>query len=159
MFFLKSDFKSAIAIISFGLLMLCGCAGMESRQVKLVYAQNQEVGGWPDASLEKQFNKYWYDRFAGRVEESYMMETPYLREVVDPDKYRIYVMHASVNRLDHIEVQKIKHETDSLISIACVMQTTTIGSQKPVETVVIDRWLTMKGKWYHVIKDPILLSF
>lgn len=158
MFLLKYDFKSVIATtITF--LFLCGCAGSIDKRIAIQYPQNKEYGGWPDQKLEKRFQEYWFDRFNGRFEDAFQMETPYLREVVDFEKYHIYLMHSTSMQLNHIEVQKIEHETDSIVVISCVIQTRTVGSEKNINTEIIDRWLTMGGKWYHVLKDPILLSF
>ena len=157
MFFLKSDYKSAIAII-IGLLMLSGCAASRDRRISIVYPQNNESGGWPDKKLEKRFQEYWSSLFAGRVEEAYQIETPLFREMVPLGKYNNYVKHTRTNKLMNVEIRKIAKETDFQISVAGIFRTQ-VDDDKPVNTPIIDRWVFVDKNWYHVIKDPLLLSF
>jgi hypothetical protein len=157
MFFLKYYFKSAIALI-IGLMFIHGCAASISKQVALVYPQNNQYGEWPDKNLEKRFQEYWFNRYAGRVADAYNIETPYLREVVRLGKYNNYVKHTPNNKLVNVEIRKINKETDFLISISCVIRMQAVDG-KQINASIIDRWVFSGNDWYHVIKDPILLSF
>jgi len=157
MFFLKFNYKSVIAI-TIGLMILCGCASTD-KHIAVVNPQNNEFSGWPDQKLEKRFQEYWSNLFSGRVADAYQIETPYLREAIQFGKYNNYVKHIPNNKLVNVEIDKITKETGSLISISCVMRTQPVGGGKTVSTPIVDRWVFMGEVWYHVIKDPILLSF
>jgi hypothetical protein len=157
MFFLKSDYKSVIAI-TIAIMILYGCSASVNKNVPIVYPQNAEFGGWPDKDLENRFQEYWFNRFAGRVEDNYRMETPYFREVIGFERYNNYVRHAVINKLVNVEIQKITKETDFLIGITCVMRTQPASGGRPFDTRIVDKWLFIDKKWYHVLKDEILLS-
>lgn len=157
MFFLKYNYKSAIAI-TIGLMVLCGCAVFADKHISITYLHNNESSKWPDKKLEKLFQDYWFNRFAGAVEEGYRIETPYIREMISLGKYNNYVKHAAANKLMNMEIREITKETEFLVSVSCAMQTQAAGG-KPITTPIIDRWVLVGKNWFHVIKDPILLSF
>ena len=157
MFFLKSGYKFAIAVTISAVLLICGCATSVDKRISMVYAQNIEYREWPDKILEKRFQEYWFNRFDGRVEDAYQIESPYLQEMIHLGKYNTYVKQTTRNKLANVEIQEITKETDSLISISCAIRTQS-GVDRPVSTPIIDRWVFVGEKWYHVINDPILLS-
>jgi hypothetical protein len=157
MFFLKYDYKSVI-YISLSLLVVFGCAATTDRRIAMLYPQHREFSSWPDKKLEKRFQEYWFNRFSGRVEDAYKMETAYLREVIQLGKYNNYVKHTSNNKLLDVEIEKISKESDYLFNVYCNIRTQAIGG-KSISTSIIDRWVYTDNIWYHFIKDPILLSF
>jgi hypothetical protein len=156
MFLLKYGFKFVIAL-TISALMLCACATFADKRIPMVYARSGDTRAWPDKLLEERFQEYWFDRFAGRVEEAYQIETPYFREMISLGKYNNYVKHTSKNKLVNMEIQEIAKETKFLVNVSCTIQTQ-VGNDRPVSTQIMDRWVLVGEKWYHIIKDPILLS-
>lgn len=153
---MKSGCKFAIAI-TISVILILGCATSADKRISMAYSQNTEAREWPDKDLEKRFQEYWFNRFDGRVEASYQIENPYFREMIQLGKYNNYVKHASKNKLVNVEILEIKKETDFLVSISCIIRTK-IGTDSPAGTQIIDRWVFVGDKWYHAIKDLILLS-
>ena len=158
MFFLKSGFNFAIAV-SIGLLLICGCAtsDLNLKRISMVHTQNNESREWPDSILEKRFQEYWFNRFGGQINDAYQIESPYFREMISLGKYNNYVKHTSVSKLLHVEIQEIAKESDFLVSVSCTIRTQD-DNDRPLDTPIIDRWVFVGKKWYHVIKDPILLT-
>jgi hypothetical protein len=124
----------------------------------MTYPKNAATGAWPDKKLESLFQEYWFNRFARGVEDAYQIESPFLREMISLGKYNNYVKHASKNKLVSVEIREIARETEFLVSVTCAIQTQAPGGM-PITTSIVDRWVFVGKEWYHVIKDPILLSF
>jgi hypothetical protein len=108
---------------------------------------------WPDNSMEKQFSEYWFNRFSGRVEDNYAAEYPYFQDRISLSQYRAYVQHAAKNSLLKMEIQKIRNVSDYLVTVDC-LATIQIGNEQN-QVSLVDRWVLVDGKWYHVIKDPL----
>lgn len=156
MFFLKSEIKFAIAL-TIGIFLIWGCATSGYFHIPVTYQNELIYKEWPNTILEKRFQEYWFDRFAGKISDAYQIESPYVREIVGFGKYDNYVKHTVGQRLTNIKIQQISKESDFLIAVSCTIRIQS-GNQKPVDTSLIDRWVFVGTTWYHVIKDPYLLS-
>ncbi|MFH0994558.1 MAG: hypothetical protein V1844_03555 [Pseudomonadota bacterium] len=121
------------------------------------YAQGINEAGWPDGQCEERFRQYWSNRFAGNIDSGYDMESPHFREVVIFDKYKNYVRHAVKNKLVSMEIHQIQKESDFMITIDCLAKIQ-IGDGRIVDVSMMDRWVLTSGKWYHLIKDPLIFS-
>ncbi len=151
--FLKFNLCSAMTLIM-ALLLLAGCATTSpGRNIQMVYSSGSEPAAvWPDKGLEKRFSEYWFNRFSGQIEDNYAAEYPYFQERIPLAKYRGYVRNAPKNRLVKMEIQKIRYISDYLVAVDC-LATIQAGSESK-EVSLVDRWVLVDGKWYHIIKDP-----
>jgi len=152
--FLKFKLSSAMTL-SILLLLAVGCVTTPAGNIQIVYQPGRENAAmWPDNSMEKQFSEYWFNRFSGRVENNYAVEYPYFQERVSLLQYRTYVQHAAKNRLLKMEIQKIRKISDYLVEVDCLATLLQVGNEQS-QVSLVDRWVLVNGKWYHIIKDPL----
>jgi hypothetical protein len=136
------------------LLLSAGCATTSDKTIQLIYQSDKASATiWPDKKMEKQFSKYWFNRFSGEIQANYAAEYPYFRERVSFPKYQTYVQHAEKNALVNMEIFQIRYVSDYLVAVDC-LATIQIGSK--IEKVsIIDRWVLVDEEWFHVIRDPL----
>jgi hypothetical protein len=150
---------TAIAILAVGcLLAMVACAGLTGGpKAPITYSDSKKPpeGLWPDRELEMAFGRYWGLRFAGKIEEAFSLEAPYFQETAGLPRYRLYVQHAQKNTLLGMDVKELTKQTERFVSIKCVARIKTQAGETK-ESFLVDRWVYAGGKWYHVIKDPLL---
>lgn len=156
--FLLKIYSAHVIGMALSLFLYSGCASSPVRSFPVLYGmQDGKTVEWPDSQSEKRFMQYWSGRFAGDTEAGYMLESPDFREVVPLEKYKNYVQHAVRNKLSNMEIRQIRYESDFLITIDCVARIKT-GNGEMTEISMLDRWVMTSGKWYHIIKDPLIFS-
>ena len=143
-----------VMTLTLSLLLPVGCATTPARTIQVMYQSGSEPPAvWPDNGMEKRFSEYWFNRFSGRVEDNYAAEYPYFQDRISLSQYRAYVQHAAKNRLLKMEIQKIRNVSDYLVTVDCLATIQIDNEQNQVS--LVDRWVLVDGKWYHVIKDPL----
>jgi hypothetical protein len=158
---LADPFRSGtgIACVAVGcLFLMAACAGLTGGpKAPITYSDSKKPpeGLWPDRVLEASFGRYWGVRFSGKAEEAFSLEAPYFQEMAGLPRYRLYVQNAQKNTLLGMDVRELNKETEWFVSIKCVARIKTQGGETK-ETFLLDRWVNAGGKWYHVIKDPLL---
>jgi hypothetical protein len=153
MFFLKFRY---VFVINLVVLLCIGCATAPTRSIQVVYDSNVVAQTcWPDSILESRFKEYWSNRFSGQVEDNYKIENPYFQEVVSLGKYRNFFQSAQRNKLIRMEIIEIEKMSGYLIKIECNAILARDGGSSQVEVSMADRWVSVGGIWYHVIKDPL----
>lgn len=155
--------RTTILCLLLGLaVLLNGCAGLSilpsSSMAKLVYPEEQgdEIEkSWPDGKLKKEFRKYWFLRFDGRIERIFEMEAPYIQEMLAYETYEQYMKGAQNNRLVEIEPLGIEKKTDELYEIK-FYQRFIAPNGKEKEIYLTEEWVEAGGNWYHIFQDALM---
>lgn len=111
---------------------------------------------WPDKNLEKTFQKYWLDRSMGLWKKTFELEAPHFQEMAKTGRYRIYIQNSIKNDYEKIELIELEKQTEHLVSIRGTIYMTVLGGDDIQKIGILDHWVTIDGKWYHVVKDRIL---
>jgi len=147
--------------------LICGCASFsvpeepKFKKIPMVYAGTQDMkinpdSFWPDSELKKTFERYWsllYVRDLTKV--SFAMETPYFQEMVDEERYNVYIGSAWQNEPIEISFQKITKDADNLYSFVFTLKLKLVKGEIH-EVSMSDQWVKVRGKWYHVLRDMLV---
>lgn len=157
-----NNMRLAIIILAglFISVFFMGCASMQVSVVpktKLIYADKinpEEL--WPDDMLKNEFERYWVYRYNGNSDAAFEMEAPHFRELAPKEFYKQYVGRYGMNNdLIEIKIFDLIRESESFIQIRGIAMTRKFPG-KQEETHLLDRWVRVRGTWYHVIHDPIM---
>ena len=157
MFLLKSRKYFAIAVLIL-VGVGAGCSFVLPPRINLLYPDGNKDSGWTDSNLKSRFEAYWHYRFSGDIEKEFALESPDFREVVPFGRYKNYVQHAVQNKLIKMEILKISKESQYVVRVDCVADIQVAGSQIPSKVSLADRWVLVKGQWYHVLHDLLIYS-
>lgn len=151
-----------ICMISAGLF---GCADSKLTKISMIYTAPPDAketktdanAFWKDDSaLRKTFERYWAVRYTKDMSQaSFAMESPYFQEMVDEQKYNVYIGSAYLNIPTEIRLQRMTKETDNLRNIDFVLQLKLTNGEIQ-DVFFTDTWLKVREKWYHVLKDPLV---
>lgn len=138
--------------------MLMASCGVLSPGLKMSYMEDGQgavpdaKSFWPDAKLEKRFARYWKLRFEGAWEKTLEMEAPHFREMVDVERYKMYVGILAQNTLLGVDLKSFERRTDHLVRVEFFMRFRKPDGQE-TRAYVSDHWVLVHGKWYHLITD------
>lgn len=139
-------------------LLLClpwGCATMGPPAVEIHLSDENLY--WPSEALQQTFTDYWGLRAAGRYDQTFAMEAPYLQETVPRWAY-LMVVDTKENRLEKVDVLRIVEEHSAYITIGLnlfIQQ----GNGEARRVYLNDQWVKVADTWYHVIKDPVMRQY
>ena len=154
---MNSRIKTIALIFLMGICFSgCGLMGLKP-QAKIVYPADQKAKKqvvWPDNHLKLLFGHYWALRFEGEVNKNFELEAPYFQTIVTKEYYKNIFSGAKQNKLIEVVVQKITPKTEHFFEFACLLRFKTMNG-KILEKFTLDRWISVRGEWYHVIKDPL----
>jgi len=119
-----------------------------------ISVESREGFQWPDNDLPGRFQQYWTLRKAGDAAGSFEYEAPHVREMVIWGRYEGF---CKVVRSDwiSIRVEKINKITEQLIEVDFNVVVKTKEGAKG-EIFYRDSWLLLSGRWFHVLKDPMV---
>jgi len=139
-------------------MAFAGCASLKEKDtsvINLTYQQGKTSDdSWQDAELKKEFERYWFSRFSGLWESTWLMEAPHFQEMTVEKKYEDFIKAHVGSRLLGIEIWNIEKETNNLTTIRCEISYEKNGESKKYFNT--DKWVKVSGKWYHLIQDRIL---
>jgi hypothetical protein len=138
-----------IVALAIGLLVGCAAAQAGPRVVA-----DKGVSFQQNEALRQAFQRYWGFRAKGDFLDAFKMEAPYIQEMVSPDTYHDYIRLFSKVQLDEIHIYRMDSEEPFFVSLECrgVYQ----QKGKPETRDFLDHWVRADGKWYHVIKNPLM---
>ena len=148
----KASLRFALGLF---LLFLACCAGVGS--IPVSYPVPAKDFYWSDPALKDAFMRYWTLRSKGSYEKTLKLEAPYLQEIVPMALYKSYVAPEGTKvkgvNLSHVECEEDNHCYVALKLL--VMKDGKEGKEVPLR----DEWVKAGGRWYHVIKDPIMKKY
>lgn len=155
---------SVIMVICMISAVFFGCSDSKLTKISLIYTlppdaketRIDEKAFWSDSELRKSFERYWAARYTkDMVKASFAIEAPYFQEMVDEQRYNVYIGSAYMNIPTEIRLQRMTKETDNLRNIDFVLQLKLTNGEIQ-DVFFTDTWLKVRGKWYHVLKDPLV---
>ncbi|MEI6260563.1 MAG: hypothetical protein WCR46_11730 [Deltaproteobacteria bacterium] len=149
----------AIAMLLFVVVagMGAGCGAFGNKSIAIVYSDKIDSAIWADPNLQKRFNEYWYNRFAGYTEANFKMESPHFVEMIQFQKYNGYVQNAKKNKLLKIKIFDVEKETDFLVNVYGVLFLQSMGGEV-TESSIKDRWVRVDDEWFHLLYDPLFFN-
>jgi hypothetical protein len=143
--------------------LIFGCAKSEPLlksdepevQLNFVYISS-EIHDWPDSDLKKAFSSYWFKRFAGEPSKDiFRLEAPHFQVMAIYERYQAYLKKFPRAQILRMEIASFVQATEHLyeIPVNIVFQDTD-GLEQTMSTR--DRWVYVEGKWYHVLRDPLV---
>jgi len=152
--------KIGILILCIGILV-SGCnIGAKAKPINLTYPsveskKTEPVVFWEgNNELKKTFEQYWAFRFdtGSPIKELFLMEAPYFQEMVDESFYKVYMRSGKIPKVDEMKVHQVVKKTPTFYEIALQLNVTMQDGEKR-DSYLMDYWVKVKGKWYHVIID------
>ena len=154
----------SIAVLSITVLT-CGCMSASDqpklRKITMAYtgmpdAKINPDSFWPDSNLKETFERYWSLRYTRDVTQlSFAIEVPYFQEMVDEEKYNVYIGSAWQNEPLEIDFQKITKDADNLYSFVFTLKLR-VANKEVQEVNLADQWVKVRGKWYHILRDTLV---
>ena len=83
------------------------------------------------------------------------METPYFQEMIDEERYNVYISGTSQNEPLEIGFHKITKDADSLYTLVFNLKLKS-ASGEIREINLTDQWVKVRGKWYHILRDMLI---
>lgn len=144
-------------LLSFGCSSKSTVAISQSANVPLpITVETVEGFQWLDNNLSARFQQYWTYRKSGDAGAAFEYEAPHIKEMVIWGKYARFSKTARTDWLS-IRVEKINRITDQLIEIDFNMIVKSKDREGITRDIFFrDAWLFFLGKWFHVLKDPIV---
>ena len=114
--------------------------------------------------LLESFNTYWSMRAKKDLKHCFLLEAPYLQEMVSPKHYRLYMGLSSRAKLRQVSVLGMECERPFLCYVRCRLTFSPKNSsgasgsswRKDIRNLR-DCWVRVNGSWYHVLRNPLLL--
>ena len=131
-----------------------GCALKNTSGLPVITPSNIE---WQDSQLKDKFEEYWRYRSNGDAINVLKLEAPYVKAMVDPEKYADFIKASKSRVWDAIRIEKIEWENQNLIFIGFTAEIKDEDASIRVRKVYFnDRWVLMNDKWYHAFDDPFI---
>jgi len=112
---------------------------------------------WPDSQLEDMFGEYWGYRSSGDAINVLKLEAPYVKVMVDPEKYSGFIKAGKNKSWNEVRIENIEWKNQNLIFIGFTAEIKDEDSSIRVRKVYFsDRWVLLNGKWYHAFDDPFI---
>lgn len=112
---------------------------------------------WPDKQLEDRFGEYWGYRSIGDVANVLKLEAPYVKVMVDPERYAAFINAARNSTWSSIRIESVEWKNQNLMMVGFTAEIKDENSAIRFREVYFsDRWVLMNGKWYHVFDDPFI---
>jgi len=112
---------------------------------------------WPDNQLQDKFCEYWRYRSFGDVINVLKLEAPYVKVMVDPEKYAAFIEANKKNVWNAVRIEKIEWINQNLIFVGFTAEIKDEGTSIRVREVYFnDRWVLMNEKWYHAFEDNFI---
>ena len=147
----------AIAAICF---LGASCSSVNHRVVQnLIVIDDsaiKEGNSWPDQQLNDAFNKYWGYRAEGDADQTWLIEAPYVHEMMIPARYVTFVHGARNNNWLGIRISKIDWKTTQLVDIDFYLKIKDSNNREH-DALFQDEWVVLGHQWYHAFKDPFFL--
>lgn len=137
-----------IFTLSFGLL--ASCAPLTPSVVI-----EKEAGFKDNRGLVQAFERYWAYRVKENVSEAFALEAPYVQEMVSPGRYRNYLRLYGKARLKAVHIYAVEPESTQYLCLDC-KGVYELNSEKEETRDFQDCWVKVNGKWYHVLKNPLI---
>lgn len=112
---------------------------------------------WPDSQLQDKFQEYWGYRSSGDVINVLKLEAPYVKVMVDPERYATFIEAYKKNVWNAVRIEKIEWQNQNLLFIGFTAEIKDAGSSiRSREVYFSDRWVLMNEKWYHAFEDRFI---
>lgn len=144
-------------------LSICsyGCTREKKKELPSSDTVTDEIA-WAGSSLKrdiavglfKKFNKYWVDRTRLDWHNLYELEAPHITWKYSEKIFRDFHRLAPV--IKEVKVLEVLNRHKDVVDFKVTYQSTDVTTNKKRQTWVTDRWVRLKGKWYHVWKTPFL---
>ncbi|MBI5591142.1 MAG: hypothetical protein HY881_11735 [Deltaproteobacteria bacterium] len=131
-----------------------GCTLKNTRMLPVNKPNNIE---WPDSQLKDRFEEYWGYRSSGDVTNVLKLEAPYVKVMVDPEKYAGFISAGKNKVWNAVRIENIEWKNQNLIFIGFTAEVKDeAASIRTREVYFKDRWVLMNEKWYHAFDDPFI---
>lgn len=127
-------------------------AGTETPQTESLNFsfENKVEGVAPD--LLKTVEFYWTSRASGLLEEAYDREAPHTRYQMSLEKY--ISRHERARKLNGLVLLNVDQRADlAVLRIKGLLKKKKSNGLN--EYVIHDRWVRLRGEWYHVVQDKL----
>ncbi|MBN2420125.1 MAG: hypothetical protein JXL81_12125 [Deltaproteobacteria bacterium] len=111
----------------------------------------------PDETLEGFFESYWSYRLNGLAEKAFLLEVPYFQECVRFTIYENFInSHVGLSGKGafRIEINDVNVLNENLISFQ-IGVFGKVNKSEHLRFYAEDRWVKVRGKWFHILIDPI----
>jgi hypothetical protein len=126
------------------------------KQIAVDETATQGNNTWPDLQLKDKFKEYWGYRCEGDADRSFMLEAPYAREMIVPERYSHFIRGSKEKNWTGIKIVKIEWATAQMIQVDFYLKYR--DNEKITRDVFFhDSWIIMGNQWSHAYKDPLIL--
>lgn len=115
---------------------------------------NEKIS-WPEPDLAQAFEKYWSAFAREDMDACLEMEAPHFRFVVDRERYVNYFDIVTKGEVTKVEILEPHARTPFFAEVPIWLIKRT-PSGEVVRIGMKDRWVKVQGRWYHVIRDPLV---
>jgi len=106
-----------------------------------------------DVGLEAAFNRYWQLMARKEVKKTFMMEAPYVQEMISRGRYELYKNLFLKGEIEELKILDVHYEQPFLCCIDCQMTVEKEGRSDVRE--FRDCWVKTGDDWYHAFKSPL----
>ena len=126
---------------------------LESCSYNQVLIKDADAVFKQDVGFEAAFNQYWQLMAEKEVKKTFMMEAPYIRDMVSVDRYRLYKKLFLKGNIKEVKVLGLKCDQPFRCCVDCQITYTVKGRSDVRE--LQDCWVWVKSGWYHIFESPL----
>ena len=162
--------KKIIASVCLLILLFLGVScteqGKEHQSIddKISYELDYNLQGdtkasqfWPNPELKKAFASYWEYRFKLNMDKAWELEAPHVQFLGSKDAYKRFYSKTMQKKLSSVQLTEVQKIHSDLLAIVCQLQMGEGDQDKTSD--ILDHWVRVDGKWYHLPKNPIIFPF
>ncbi len=139
--------------------LIWGTAGAQGaeEEIQITYPEGTQAESfWPDASLQKRLTGYWKERFSKpSAEDLIQYEAPHFEFMVPSKRYKAFLRNWPDGEVTQIRLVRLEKVTEKYIELPMYIHyIDTSGEERSFG--LKDRWVRVRGTWYHLQRDPLI---
>ena len=149
--------RGRLAFIFLIMLFVVGCVHERKQEVGSVVVSGKSLIDGKALGLYDRFKKYWEYRLERKADKAFSLEAPHIQFVTDKKRYEAFVKWFAKG-VEKAEIEPYRVRCEKPFYCCVDMKMHFVVEKKKKDFEGHDCWVKVGGKWWHLIKNPLLGS-